>query len=358
MFRIFGLNRAGKVALIYPLTRPGREPNLADGKKWTRGEPNGVCHMTRQLLVPTLLALLLAPDWAAAFDPCVCPPPVVVTHCPPVIVHAPLLNCTPTLGTVAPPQKGPTIVPERTEPKKPEVTADPPKTMPVKAEEPAPAKPAPLPPVKFEEPKAVEPAPIKPVAVEPKQEPKLVVPPTDRIPSPAVPPAPPKTLTKPDLGKMEFDIPPIGDVPQAKPQPAEGTKSPELPKPAAVAPQPPEKLKEFNFDLPKVDGGLAQPVEANKKTVVNSSPLADQPVVDVYVRDGKDVVTAKRGVTFVNKSARDILLTVDGQTTTLASKTVLTVELPAAFKWQIGGDPERSEKVPDGSPGVDVVIRK
>ena len=60
----------------------------------------------------------------------------------------------------------------------------------------------------------------------------------------------------------------------------------------------------------------------------------------------------------MNKSARDVQLTIDGQTTTLPSKNVLKVELPAAFKWQIGAEPERSEKVPDNSPGIDVVIRK
>lgn len=316
--------------------------------------------MVRHLLVPALLAVLILPDWATAFDPCVCPPPVV-TYCPPVrgiVVYGPVVNCVPTAGTVAPTQ-GPTIVPERMEPpKKPQVAAEPPKTVPVKAEEPEAPKPAPLPAVKFEEAKPAEPMPVKPV--EPKADPKQVVPPktdSDRIPVPAVPPAPP--ATKPDLGKLDFDIPPIGDVPLAKPQPApsDAPKTPAA-KPSD-APKTPEKLPEFNFDLPKVDGGMAQPVEANKKTVANSSPLSDKPAeVDVYTRDGKNVLTAKRGVTFVNKSARDILLTVDGQTVTLPSKTVMTAELPAAFKWQIGGEPERSEKVPDGSPGVDVVIRK
>ncbi len=292
--------------------------------------------MVRQLLIPALLAVLCVPHWATAFDPCVCPPPVVYSHCPPVhgvIVYGPVVNCQPTTGTVLP-DKGPTIVPERMEPKKPQVKAEEPKTTPVKAE---------------------EPAPIKPVAVEPKPEVKQVVPPTERIPPPAVPPAPPSS--KPDLGKLDFDIPPIGDVPLAKPQPAPG----DTPKKPADAPKPPEKLPEFNFDLPKVEGGggVAQPVEANKKTVVNSSPLSDKvSEVDVYPRDGKNIMAAKRGVTFVNKSARDILLTVDGQTVTLPSKTVMTADLPAAFKWQIGGEAERSEKVPDGSPGVDVVIRK
>jgi hypothetical protein len=322
--------------------------------------------MVRQLLIPALLAVLCAPDWATAFDPCVCPPPVYVSPCPPVrgvVVYGPVVNCQPVAGTVAPTQ-GPTIVPERMEqPKKPQVTADPPKMMPVKAEEPVAPKPAPLPIFKPEEPKPTEPMAVKPVEpmpvkpIEPKPESKQVVPPTERIQTPAVPPAPP--ATKPDLGKLDFDIPPIGDVPLAKPQPAP-SDTPKTPaaKPTET-PKTPEKLPEFKFDLPKAEGGMAQPVEANKKTVANSSPLSDKVAeVEVFPRDGSNVVAAKRGVTFVNKSARDILLTVDGRTVTLPSKTVMTADLPAAFKWQIGGEPERSEKVPDGSPGIDVVIRK
>lgn len=321
--------------------------------------------MVRHLLVPALLAVLCLPDWATAFDPCVCPPPAYVSPYPPVrgvVVYGPVANCQPVAGTVAPSQPPPTVVPERMEvPKKPQVTADPPKTMPAKAEEVVDPKPAPLPVLKPADPKPAEPTPVKPAEpmavkpVEPKPEPKQVVPPTERIQTPPVPPAPP--ATKPELGKLDFEIPPIGDVPLAKPQPAEEPKKPSAK--ASETPNTPEKLPEFNFDLPKVEGGMAQPVEANKKTVANSSPLSDKPAeVDVFPRDGKDVLTAKRGVTFVNKSARDILLTVDGRTLTLPSKTVMTAELPATFKWQIGGEPERSEKVPDGSPGIDVVIRK
>jgi hypothetical protein len=324
--------------------------------------------MVRQLLVPVALAVVLIPDWAAAFNPCTpCPPPVYLPPCPPVgtvIVSGPVHfppGCLPTAGTVAPPAQGPQVIPERMEqPKKPQVTADPPKEVPVKAEElatpreaeatPKQAEPQPM--------KPAEPLPIKPIAPQPES--KKVVDPQpggDRIPSPAVPPSPP---VKNDLGKFDFDLPPLGEVPTSKPVPEQA--KPAEPKPAAGKtadkPKTPEKLPEFNFDLPKADGGVAQPVEANKPSTSNSSPLADKTTeVDVYPRDGKP--TAKtRGVTFVNKSARDILLTVDGQTTKLPSKTVLAVDLPAAFKWQIGGEAERSEQVPDGSSGLDVVIRK
>lgn len=323
--------------------------------------------MLRHLLVPALFAVALVPIAATAQYPCVCPP-VYLPPCPPsgvVIVSGTVAGCAPTTGTVVPP-KPPTVIPERMEqPKKPEVKAEPMKEIPAKAEEvetpklgdpvfkpvdptPAPMKPAdPLPPVNID-PKPPERLVVPPTRTEPK-----VVPPTprnDTIPAPAVPPTPP---AKPGLGKMDFEVPPVGDPPPAKPQPAEGTPA----EPAKhKAPEKMNKLPDFNFDLPKVDN--AQPVEANKKTVANSSPVADRTQVDVYPRDGKDVVSASRGVTFVNKSDRDILLTVDGKTTTLPSKTVLTADVPAAFKWQIGGGPERSEKVPDGSPGVDVVIRK
>lgn len=332
--------------------------------------------MVRQLLVPVALAVVLIPDWAAAFNPCTPCPPVYLPPCPPVgtvIVSGPVYTtpgCLPTSGTVAP-AEGPTVIPERMEqPKKPQVMAEPPKVMPVKGEEfaaPKPAETTPKPeevtPRSFDRTtKPAESQAITPVAPQPESK-KVVDPkPNDRIPSPAVPPAPP---TKKDLGKFEFDLPPIGEVPTAKPmpeQPKPVDPKPADPKPAdpkpAEKPKTPDKLPEFNFDLPKVDSGVAQPVEANKPSTSNSSPLADKSAeVDVYPREGKPTVKT-RGVTFVNKSARDILLTVDGQTTTLPSKTVLTVDLPAAFKWQIGGEPERSEKVPDGSSGLDVVIRK
>lgn len=317
--------------------------------------------MVRHLLVPALLAVALMPLPARAqYYPCVCPP-VYLPPCPPagvVVVSGPvMMGCVPTTGTVVPP-KPPTVVPERMEPpKKPEVKAEPMKEVPAKAEEPTTPK---LADPVFEpvEPKPADPQPLK-VVPPTRDEPKVVPPATgaDRIPAPAVPPSPP---AKSDLKTMDFEVPPLGDVPPAKPQPAEPTPvKPEPPKAAADNPKAPakmNKLPEFDFDLPKVDN--AQPVEANKKTVANSSPLADRTVVDVFPRDGKDVVSATRGVTFVNKSDRDILLTVDGKTTTLPSKTVLKADVPAAFKWQIGGGPERSEKVPDGSPGVDVVIRK
>jgi hypothetical protein len=229
-------------------------------------------------------------------------------------------------------------------PKKPQVDAEPKKEIPVKGEEFAAPKPA---EPKKEEPKKEE-KPLPPVVGE-------------KIPAPSVPPVPP---AKTDLPGFDL-VPPIGDLPKPTPEKNEPVKpQPETPKPlppivpVKEAPKTPEKLPAFEIDIPKPDAP-AQPVEANKPTVAKSSPLANERVseVEVFRRDGT-AVGGKRGVSFVNKSGRDILLTVDGQTTTLPSKTVLKVDLPAAFKWQIGGEKERSETVPDGSSGVDVVIRK
>jgi hypothetical protein len=309
--------------------------------------------MVRQLLVPALLALLLVPDWAAAYNPCVCPPP----PCQPVVIYGPpVVCCPPTTGAVAP--AGPTIVPERmAAPKKQPAEAEPKKEVPAKAEEYAAPKPAdPKPEPKKEEAKKEEPR-----KEEPKKEEKPLPPLGDKIPAPSVPPVPP---VKSDLPPFDL-VPPIGDLPRPSPEKDEPVKpQPETPKPLPPitpmkeAPKPPDKLPAFDIDLPKPDLP-AQPVEANKPVESKKVAVGGERVseVDVYARDGKPT-GAKRGVTFVNKSARDILLTVDGQTTTLPSKTVLTVDLPASFKWQIGAEPEREQTVPSGSSGVDVVIRK
>lgn len=345
--------------------------------------------MVRQLLVPVFLAVILVPDWASAVNPC--SPPVYLPPCQPgyVIVSGPVYarpvgDCVPTAGTVGPP-KAPTVVPERMEPpKKPEVKFESSREIPAKAEELATPKAAEASPVKTPEPlpikpvvpmpmKPTEPAPAKPAEakpVEPQPEAKKVVPPigNDRIPSPTVPPAPP---AKANPGEWNFDVPPIGELPPAKlelvkPEPTKPAQpepaKPEPPKAdpkSAEKPKATEPLPPFNIDLPKVEANVAQPVEANKPTTANSSPLANKLTeVEVFPREGSDAVTARRGVSFVNKSARDVQLTINGQTTTVPSKNVLRVEVPAAFKWQIGTEPERSEKVPDGVPGIDVVIRK
>jgi hypothetical protein len=313
--------------------------------------------MFRQLVGLVVMAVVLLPDWAAAFYWC-SPPPVypVFVHpapCPPQFLPPPVAVCLPVVccpvaaapTTTAP--GTPTIVPERmqgqpkVDPKK-DVKADPPAggfAAPVAVESPE-RKPAP-------------PAEVTPAAAttEKGNIPPAAVP---MIPKASDPPKP-----KDDLPK--FELPPLQEPPK---QP--GTLPPlDLPvkaddQPKGDAPKPSAGLPAFEVTFPKGDG-VAQPVEANKSSVSKASPLRDErrPVVDVYpVAGPPPAASALRAVGFVNKSDRDVLLTVNGKMTTLPAKNVLRADLPATFKWQIGGEPEREQRVPAAAPGVDVVIRK
>ena len=274
-------------------------------------------------LVPAGLLLAPLPLFAQPCLPC---PPV---PCQPVFV---VPGCAPALGTVVQP-KPPTVVPERMDgPKKPQVNADEGRNDHAK---PAPAE------AKRDEPKKGEPDKIAPVSG------------AERITPPAVPAVPPK----PAPGKSEFDfpIPKAEPTPPAKPKEAEadlpplGEKLPAQPEPKSGE-KPKDAKPSFDFDIPKP----AQPTEANK-TTVRSSPLADARLTaaDVYPRTGPGPKT----VVFVNKSGRDVLLTVGGTTTTLPSKTVLTVDAGAKIVWQVGGEAERTETLPADGGGLDVVIR-
>ncbi len=231
----------------------------------------------------------------------------------------------PTNGTVQPTKPPPTVVPERMEPPKKPVN-DAPKDF---------ATPIPV------EPKKPEPDKIAPVG-------------GDKIAPPGVPPTPPKS-------DFDFTIPKDNSTPLAKPREADGDLPPLGDKlPPKPEPKKDDKPKDdkpkgeksgFDVEFPK----LAQPTEANK-TIVRSSPLADErgTVADVYPRTG----SGPKQVVFVNKSGRDVLLTVDGKTTTLPTKNVLKIEAGAKIVWQVGGEAERTDSVPAESNGLDVVIRK
>lgn len=311
--------------------------------------------MARHLFAPA--AVLFAAGLAPAQYPVYCPPlyhpplPVVVC-CPPVAC----VPCPPAVGAVGSatpnkpgeprtPQIIPERMPEKEQPKK-ETKADPPAS-----------------PREFATPKPAEPTP------EPKTDVTPVGGNVPSIPAPAVPPAPapkpkPKepepTAAKPVLPPFEF-TPPPAELPKAT------DTLPPLPLPTKTdAPTAEEKVKApgslpaFDIDFPK--GPAAQPVEANKPVVAKASPLSGvrEVMFDVYPVDGPAPAspTAKRAIGFINKSDRDLLLTINGQMVTLPSKNVLRTELPAAVKWQIGGGEERDLKVPPTAPGVDVVIRR
>ncbi len=309
--------------------------------------------MVRHLL--TSAAVLVAAGLASAQYPAYCPP---VYHVPlPVVVCCPPLACVcpPALGVIgtATPstsgeQKTPQIIPERM-PEKEQPRKE------TKAEPPAA-------PREFATPKPAEPeskSDVTPVGGN--------VPPPP-IPSPAVPMTPtpkPKepepAAAKPSLPAFEFPPPPA-ELPKAT------DTIPPLPLPTKTdAPKgeakvnAPGSLPAFDIDFPKAPPP-AQPVEANKPVVAKASPISGgrEVTFDVYPVDGPAPTSpsAKRTIGFINKSDRDLLLTIDGQMVTLPSKNVLRAELPAAVRWQVGGGEERDLKVPPTAPGVDVVIRK
>lgn len=304
--------------------------------------------MSRQLFVTLFLAVVIPP---ASAQPVICypyPPP------PPLVICAPIVACLPCpLATAVVAPSTPVVIPERMQ--------EQPKQEPKKMTQSEPLNQ----PREFATPTAIDPK------SESKIEPKVVTPASgtgDRIPAIDVPMTPAKTepVVKPPvtLPKFEFTPPPPTDTPKpADPLPPldvplpksdDKPKADEKPKSTATG------LPKFDLDFPKTD--LAQPVEANKPTVAKSSPLSNErrPVFDVYPVDGPAPAspTAKRTVGFVNKSDRDLLLTIDGKMVTLPTKNVLRAELPASFKWQIGGEIERELQVPTTAPGVDVVIRR
>jgi len=304
--------------------------------------------LLRPLLFLGLSALLLAPDWSTARpcravyyyapDPCpvaysypapvVChyPQPVVYYHPAPVVYAPPLVYgpaiCQMTVSPAAPvanapatptnPQ-GPRVYPERTnEPK-------------AKTPEPKPEVQAPAPRV------------IQTVGNE------------ERLPPMPVPLQQPRPVADPQpLPRLPLDFAqPKAIVEEAhKPAPVPSTPAPakEPAKPAGDLPK---------FDLPPLPA-LAPP------TIAKSSPLNADGVADVYPVAGPAPTdrAAARNVGFVNKSKRDVILTVAGRMTTLPSGQYLQLKLPAKFAWQIGGEPARDVTVPDTAPGVDVIIRR
>ncbi len=293
----------------------------------------------RPLLFLTFAGLLLLPDWSAARPfrrrvnsaPLPCPTsysyPAPVVYSQPVYapqvyapqVYAPPVYLPPAVAcppvTAAP--KGPTVIPERmAEPRAVEPKTSIPKGMSTDAK----ADPKPAPSV------------IRTVGNE------------ERLPPMPVP-VPPRPVAEPQpsLPKMTLDLAPPKAITEESQKPA-------------VKPDPLPA-----FDLPPLPPlAPPQPAAPDAPTTAKSSPLNADAAADVYPVSGPAPAdrAAKRSVGFVNKSGRDVVLTVAGKLTTLPSGHALQMTLPAKFAWQIGGEKERDVTVPDTAPGVDVVIRR
>ena len=307
--------------------------------------------LLRPLLFLTFAGLLLLPDWSAARPfrrrvnsaPLPCPTsysyPATVVYSQPVYVpqvYAPPVYLPPAVACppVTPAPKGPTVIPERmAEPRAVEPKTSTPKVMSADAK--TDPKPAPsvirtvgneerLPPMPI-------PVPPRPVAEPQPSLPKMTL---DLAPPKAIIEESQKPAVKPDP-LPSFPLPGKDKEPKADPLPA--------------------------FDLPPLPPlAPPQPAAPDAPTTAKSSPLNADAAADVYPVSGPAPAdrAAKRSVGFVNKSGRDVVLTVAGKLTTLPAGHALQMTLPAKFAWQIGGEKERHVTVPDAARGVDVVIRR
>jgi hypothetical protein len=337
--------------------------------------------MFRYLVLPTLVALLLVPDWASAFFRRRATPAVVVPaqkvqytyvpQCPPMFA-APVPCCPPAV--VAPAKvmpAAPQVVPERMatpKPVAPDVVKPTPTPAPTTTPTPVPnpttipiPTPAPnLKPEKLVEPKPPsvipnreskllpEPAPvetIKPVAAVEEKLPPISVPLTP-VPVAKDPVVPQPVEAAPALPKLTFDPIPAKDVtPEEKPTPV---------KPDNVLPK---------LELPSLDLPAAPPLAVPKAVEVKSSPInAEKNAVafEMFPVDGAVPANPgeKRIVTFYNFSGRDLLLTIDGKAYTLPAKHTVEGKLGTQFKMQIGIGEVQEMKVPMSAAGVDVVLKK
>jgi hypothetical protein len=292
----------------------------------------------RKLFTATFLIATIPTAFA---QPVICPPIVnrPTFHCPPI-----LLCICPLASAVVSPNT-PVVVPERmkdtekADPKK--MSQSEPLTNPRQFATPLPAEansPSASPNPKAES--GIPPANV-PAAPGATELPKFTFPPTD-TPTPGTPMAQPESAPK--------------NPPMPQPKPDVKPKSEE---PAANIPAD-TKLPGFDATFPPIKTD-AQPVEANKPTVSKASPLQNeqQTIYSVYPVDGPAPAspTAKRTIGFMNKSDRDLLLTIDGKMVTIPSKNLLRADLPASFKWQIGGGKEIDLQVPMTAPGMDIIIR-
>lgn len=299
--------------------------------------------MFRYLVLPTLIALLLIPDWASAFFRRRATPAVVVPaqkvqyayapapQCPPMFL-APVACCPP--ATVAP--VAPQVVPERMAT---------PKSVVPEAVKPTPA-----------------PIPTPEKLIEPKL-PSVVPNGASRRPeAPPIKSVPEITITP--VVTAEVNLPPIS-VPL--------TPVPALPKltldpiPAKeLAPElkvtPDAALPAF-VPLPAIDTSSLPPLAVPREVEVKSSPIHAEKHSAAYemfpvVGNAPVNPDEKRIVTFYNFSGRELMLTINGKTYNLPAKHTIEGKLGTQFKMRIGAGEDHEVNVPMSATGADVVLKK
>jgi hypothetical protein len=366
--------------------------------------------MKRHLCAAALFAVVLVPDWTAACGPRwgmasyerpyyapayhppayhgpvyyavpVCPPPVYVQPCVPVM-PPPRVEVKPRPTSALPeapraiarPEAAP-AKPPVVEPVRPAAGADVPKPQPPVAKpEPAPAPDEPKRGGLFDIPKLIPPKVEDPnrgfsqrsrVDNPPKVElPKLDGPKPQ--PAPDLPkvdaPRPPSIELPKDVGAPK--LPPLelpGAPAPAAPGPAPAVPSPApapeslIPPPGLPAPRGPDSLPPLALppDVP------ITPVP--KSTEVKSSPLAAgarELKVNVFPAAGAAPAAGLRTVGFYNHTGRDLALTIEGKAVTLPAMSYLHAQLPPTFTWKCADQPTAKATVPADAAGVDVLIRE
>jgi hypothetical protein len=286
--------------------------------------------MPRRLGVLAVIAVLLVPDWAAAFGwraRCYAP---LTYYAQPAVILVPV--CPPAVYTPLPP---PTV----------HVSPAPPSDMPKKNTQ-APFErldSSEIKPAEFATPKPAPPpdgggesrrSPTTPAAKPAEEEsankvPKLDLPlPTS--PPPTVPPVEPK-----------LELPPIKPAAKSEPAKTEPAKTEpgktELTVPPIVLPQlpPPGGVSESKY----------------------RPATADRPSVAVLPVDGMLPAGAKRKVGFYNYTGGDLELRVEGTAVTLPAKSYVTADVPTKFTWRVGTAADETTTIPADSAGVEVVLK-
>lgn len=87
----------------------------------------------------------------------------------------------------------------------------------------------------------------------------------------------------------------------------------------------------------------------------------DSPYFDVYPvvpREGDKPAGDTCTVTFLNLANRDVSVTVDGKSQSVARGQKVVVTVPRQFQWQLQGREPRTEQVGMGSSALQIVIRR
>jgi hypothetical protein len=289
--------------------------------------------MPRRLGVLAVVAVLLVPDWAAAFgwqSHCYAPP---AYYSQPAIILVPV--CPPAVYTPLPPPTvhvSPPAAPPQEMPRKNTQAPTEPEIKPAEFATPKPAPPS----DGGGEPRRSPAPPARPAEEEAANKvPKLDLPLPAAPSAPVAPPAEPKLELPPIKPAAKAETPKLA-MPKTEPAKTEPAKT-ELTIPPIVLPQLPPP------------GGVSESKYRPATT--------DRPSVAVLPVDGTPPAGAKRKVGFYNYTGLDLELKVEGTAVTLPAKSYVTADVPTKFTWRVGTAADETTTIPADSAGVEVVLK-